>query len=118
MRFQEHYFYLCRVKLDATGPQDVEIITKAENSVDFPAIYEQYEELKSSAYNEDGLYSVVRANEIIVLVRTPVNIKEAKNRAYDEALPNLITNLQHRVMQKNDADAKRILKEVHDIEEL
>jgi hypothetical protein len=118
MRFQEHYFFLCRVKLDAKGPQDVEIIAKAETSVDFPAIYEQYEELKSIAYNEDGLYSIVRANEIIVLVRTPVNPKEAKIRAYDEAVPNLITNLQHRVMQKKDADAKRILKEVHDIEEL
>jgi hypothetical protein len=117
MRFQEHYFYLCRVNLSASGPQDVEIIDKAERNDQFPALYEQYEELKSPAYNEDGLYSVVRADEIIVMVRTPNQAKIAKEKAYDEALPNIITNLQHRVMQKNDAEARAILKEVHDIVE-
>jgi hypothetical protein len=116
MIYKEHHYFLCRVMLSATGPQDVEILDRAKDNTEFPALFDEFEKLKSPAYNEDDLYSIVRADEIYVLVRTPNNDTEAKEKAYEEALPNLITNLQHRVMQKNDAEARSILREVHDIE--
>lgn len=116
MIYKEHQYFLCRVMLSATGPQDVEILKKATNTHEFPEIFKEFEQLKSAAYNEDGLYSVVRADEMFVLVRTPNSEKQAKEKAWEEAQPSIITNLQHRVMQKNDADARAILAEVHDVD--
>lgn len=115
MQYTQNFFYLCKIPLSAEGPEDVEIITRAENSEDFPRVFKQYEELRSHAFNEDNLYSIVRADDIFDLVRTNTD-KQAKEDAYENAQPEIITNLQHRVVQKNDANAKAILKEVHDIE--
>lgn len=116
MLYKEKKFYLCKIPLSASGPSDVEIITRAKDNQDFPRVFKQYEELRSEAFNEDDLYSIVRADDIYELVRTGTE-KEARELAYEEAESEIVTNLQHRVMQKDDQEAQAILKEVHDIEE-
>ncbi|SMO69854.1 hypothetical protein [Gracilimonas mengyeensis] len=116
MQYTQNYFYLCKTPLSAEGPEHVEIITRAEDSEDFPRVFKEYEELRSHAFNDDDIYSVVRADDIYDLVRTGTE-KQAKELAYDKAEQEIITNLQHRVMQGKDPNAKAILKEVYDIEE-
>lgn len=115
MNYKHNFFFLCKTPLSAEGPEDVEIITKAEDSEDFPRVFKEYEDLRSHAFNEDKLYSIVRADDIYDLIRTG-NVKEAKEEAFEKAQQEIITNLQHRVVQDNDANAKAILKEVHEIE--
>jgi len=115
MNYTFNHFYLCKTPLSAEGPSDVEIITKAESSEDFPRIFKEFEKLRSHAFNKDNIYSVVRADDIFELIRTS-NDKLAKEEAYEKAQSEIITNLQHRVMQNSDANAKAILKEVYDIE--
>ncbi len=115
MNYKHNFFYLCKTPLSAEGPGDVEIITKAEDSEDFPRLFKEYEELRSHAFNDDKLYSIVRADDIYDLIRTGT-VKEAKEEAFEKAQEEIITNLQHRVMQDKDANAKAILKEVHDVE--
>lgn len=115
MIYKQKYFYLCKTPLSAEGPEDVEIITRAEDSTDFPRVFKEYEELRSHAFNEDKLYSIVRADDIFDLIRTGTQ-NEAKEEAFDQAQQEIITNLQHRVMQDDDKDAKAILKEVHGVE--
>ena len=116
MQYQNNFFYLCKTPLSAEGPEDVEIITRAEDSEDFPRVFSKYEELRSHAFNEDKIYSVVRADDIYDLIRTNTE-KAAKEEAYEKAQAEIITNLQHRVMQGKDPNAKSILKEVYGIEE-
>ena len=115
MIYKQNYFYLCKVPLSAEGARDVEIITRAEDSGDFPRVFKEYEELRSHAFNEDGLYSVVRADDIYDLIRTGTE-QEALEEAFEKAQQEIVTNLQHRMIQDNDKDAKAILKEVHGIE--
>ena len=115
MNYTQNFFFLCKTPLSAEGPNDVEIITKADNSEDFPRVFKEFEDLRSHAFNKDNIYSVVRADDIYELVRTS-NEKMAKEEAFEKAQPEIITNLQHRVMQGKDANAKAILKEVYDIE--
>jgi Mg/Co/Ni transporter MgtE len=115
MIYKQRFFYLCKIPLSAEGPEDVEIITRAEDSQDFPRVFQEYEELRSHAFNEDKLYSIVRADDIYDLMRTGTE-KEAKEEAFEKAQQEIITNLQHRMMQGNDAEAKAILKEVHGLE--
>ena len=115
MVYTKKRFYLCKIPLSAEGPKDVEIETYAESNEDFPRIFKRYEELRSHAFNEDKIYSIVRADEIYALVRTSGETT-AKEQAYEEAQPNIITNLQHRVVQNDDKEAKAILEEVHGIE--
>ncbi len=115
MNFKQNYFYLCKTPLSAEGPNDVEILTKAEDSEDFARVFQQYEELRSHAFNSDNIYSIVRADVIYDLIRSSSE-KEAKVDAYEQATPEIITNLQHRVVQNKDANAKAILKEIFDIE--
>ncbi len=116
MQYQNNYFFLCKTPLSAEGPADVEIITRAEDSEDFPRVFKIYEEVREHAFNEDRIYSVVRADDIYDLIRTN-NEKSAKEIAYEKAQPEIITNLQHRLMQDNDTNAKSILKDVYGIEE-
>ncbi|MFH5882832.1 hypothetical protein ACG2F4_00865 [Halalkalibaculum sp. DA3122] len=115
MIYKQNYFYLCKTPLSAEGPEDVEIITRADNSKDFPRVFKEYEELRSHAFNEDKLYSVVRADDVYDLIRTGTK-EEAKEAAFEQAQQEIITNLQHRVMQDEDKDAKAILREVHGVE--
>lgn len=115
MKYQYNRFYLCKTPLSAEGPDDVEIITRAEDMEDFPRVFKQFEEMRSHAFNDDKLYSIVRADDIYELVRTTTH-KEALKKAFEQAQKDIITNLQHRVMQNNDLEAKGILKEVHGIE--
>ncbi|MEX2601843.1 MAG: hypothetical protein WD355_09360 [Balneolaceae bacterium] len=115
MLYKHKFYFLCKTPLSAEGPQDVEIVSKADKNEDFPDIFKEYEELRSHAFNEDKLYSVVRADDIYDLIRT-TNEREAKDEAFERAQQEIITNLQHRVMQKSDKNAKAILKEVHNIE--
>lgn len=115
MRYKHKFFYLCKTPLSAEGPADVEIIDRAEQSDEFPELFEEYENRRSHAFNEDKLYSIIRADDIYDLLRTGTE-EEARDMAFDKAQQEIITNLQHRVMQKNDDDARAILKEVHDIE--
>lgn len=115
MQYQQNFFYLCKTPLSAEGPEHVEIVTRAEDSEDFPRVFSEFEELRSHAFNDDKVYSVVRADDIYELVRTNTD-ENAKELAYEKAEPEIITNLQHRVMQGKDANAKAILKEVYDIE--
>lgn len=115
MIYKQKFFYLCKTPLSAEGPEDVEIITRAEDSKDFPRVFEKYEELRSHAFNKDKLYSIVRADDIYDLIRTGTE-DEAQEEAFEKAQQEIITNLQHRVMQGDDSEAAAILKEVHDIE--
>ncbi|MDX1672760.1 MAG: hypothetical protein R3211_10495 [Balneolaceae bacterium] len=114
MIYKQKYFYLCKTPLSAEGPGDVQIITRADDNEDFPRVFKEYEELRSHAFNEDKLYSIVRADDIYDLIRTGTE-EEAREEAFDNAQQEIVTNLQHRVMQDGDKDAKAILKEVHDI---
>lgn len=113
--YKQNYFYLCKIPLSAEGPADVEIITRVEDSEDFPRVFKKYEELRSHAFNEDKLYSIVRADDIYDLIRTGTE-QEAKEEAFEKAQQEIVTNLQHRVIQEKDKDAEAILKEVHGIE--
>lgn len=115
MNYTQNFFYLCKTPLSAESPSDVEIITKATNNEDFPRVFKEFENLRSHAFNDDNIYSVVRADDIYELVRTSDD-NAAKEEAFEKAQPEIITNLQHRVMQGKDANAKAILKEVHDID--
>jgi len=115
MQYKQSFFYLCKTPLSAEGPEHVEIITRAEDSTDFSRVFSEYEELRSHAFNDDKLYSIVRADDIFDLIRIGTE-KEAKEKAFEQAQQEIVTNLQHRVMQGDDMEAKSILKEVHDIE--
>ena len=115
MIFKQKFYYLTKTPLSAESPKNVEIIDRADDSNQFPELFQKYEELRSHAFNEDNLYSIVRADDIYDLVRTGTE-KEAKELAFENAEPDIITNLQHRVMQKGDKNAKAILKEVHQVE--
>ncbi|MEX0662663.1 MAG: hypothetical protein WD381_02195 [Balneolaceae bacterium] len=115
MIYKQKFYYLCKTPLSAEGPKDVEIVDRADDSNQFPELFKKFEDLRSHAFNEDNLYSIVRADDIYELVRTGTE-KDAKEEAFEKAEPEIITNLQHRVMQKNDKNAEAILKEVHEIE--
>jgi len=115
MIYKQKYYYLCKTPLSAEGPEDVEIVDRADNNDEFPELFKKFEELRSHAFNDDDIYSIVRADDIYDLLRTGTE-KEAKEMAYDRAEPEIVTNLQHRVMQGNDKNAKAILKEVHQID--
>lgn len=115
MNYQQNYFYLCKTPLSAESADDVEILTKAEDSEDFSRVFREYEEFRSHAFNKDNIYSVVRADVIYELIRSDSD-KNAKKEAYDKATPEIITNLQHRVIQNKDSNAKAILKEVYDLD--
>lgn len=113
--YQEKFFYLCKVPLSASGKEDVEILAKAVTTSEFPDVFKQYEDLRSQAFNKDGLFSIIRADDLHIIVRT-INDVTAKETAFEESKPNLITNLEHRVMQGNDEHARQILKEIHDVD--
>lgn len=115
MQYKQNFFYLCKTPLSAEGPEHVEIISRADDNHDFPRLFSEYEELRSHAFNEDKLYSIVRADDVYDLIRTGTE-KEAKEKAFEQAQQEIITNLQHRVMQDDDKEAKSILREVHDID--
>lgn len=115
MIYKQKFYYLCKTPLSAEGPNDVEVIDRADDSNQFPELFKKFEDLRSHAFNEDQLYSIVRADDIYELIRTGTE-KEAKEMAFEKAEPEIVTNLQHRVMQKNDKNAKAILKEVHQID--
>jgi len=115
MIYKQKFFYLCKTPLSAEGPGDVEIVDRADDSDSFPELFKKFEDLRSHAFNEDNLYSIVRADDIYDLIRTGTK-EEAKEEAYEKAEQEIITNLQHRVMQKGDKNAKAILKEVHEVE--
>ena len=115
MIYKQKFYYLCKTPLSAEGPQDVEVVDRADDSNQFPELFADFEKLRSHAFNEDNLYSIVRADDIYDLVRVGTE-KEAKELAFERAEPEIVTNLQHRVMQKNDKNAKAILKEVHQID--
>ncbi|TVP99425.1 MAG: hypothetical protein EA359_17100 [Balneolaceae bacterium] len=114
MIFKQKFYYLTKTPLSAEGPKDVEVIDRADDSNEFPELFKRYEELRSHAFNDDKLYSIVRADDIYDLVRTGTE-KEARELAYENAEPEIITNLQHRVMQLGDKNAEAILKEIHQI---
>ncbi|MCC5934320.1 MAG: hypothetical protein LAT75_09460 [Candidatus Cyclonatronum sp.] len=115
MIYTEKTFFLCRIPLSAEGMQDVEVLTKAVNIEDFPRVFSDYEEKRAHAFNDDGLFSVIRADELFTIVRTSSE-KMAREMAFDESRSYLITNLQHRVMQGKDAEAAAILRKVHEVE--
>ncbi len=116
MLYQDQSFYLCRIPLDAASADDVEVLKKARHTDNFTELFNEFEEKRSHAFNEDGLYGVVRAEEIFTIVRTQGD-DNARQKAFDEAKSSLITNLEHRVMQNKDSKAKKILREVHGVED-
>lgn len=115
MQYTDNSFYLCHIPLSAEGPEDVAIIQKCELTENFPELFIEYEKLRSHATNNDGLYSVIRADDIYVIIRTNGE-KNAKVKAFEDSRTNLITNLQHRVMQNKDENAQNILKSVYLVE--
>lgn len=115
MIYKQKFYYICKTPLSAESPDDVEVVDRADDSNQFPELFKKYEELRSHAFNEDKLYSIVRADDIFDLVRTGTE-EDAKELAFERAEQEIITNLQHRVMQKNDKNAKAILKEVHQLD--
>lgn len=114
MIYKQKFYYLTKTPLSAEGPKDVEVIRRANNTNEFPDLFKEYEEYRSHAFNKDKLYSIVRADDIYDLVRTGTE-KEAKELSFENAESEIVTNLQHRVMQKNDKNARAILKEIHQI---
>jgi hypothetical protein len=115
MQYVDKFFYLCEIPLSAENSSDVEILTRAENNDDFPRIFKEYERLRGHAANKEGLYSVVRADVLHTIVRTS-SPDLAREMAFEESKAHLITNLQHRVMQGNDLNARDLLKKVHHID--
>ncbi|MEX0890516.1 MAG: hypothetical protein WD315_07040 [Balneolaceae bacterium] len=115
MIYKQKYYFLCKTPLSAEGPSDVEIIDKTARNEDFPELFKRYEELRSHAFNEDSLYSIVRADDIYDLIRT-TDEHQAREDAFEKAEPDIVTNLQHRVMQEGDANAKGILRDVHGVD--
>jgi predicted RND superfamily exporter protein len=115
MQYKQQFFYLCKTPLSAEGPKHVEIIRRADSSEEFPELFMEYEELRSHAFNKDKIYSIIRADDIYELVRTGTK-KEAREEAFNQAQQEIITNLQHRVMQGGDKEAESILQEVHEVE--
>lgn len=115
MQYTDNFFYLCHIPLSAESPDDVQIIQKCEQTDDFPSLFSEYEKLRAHATNKDGLYSVIRADDVYVIIRTNGE-KNAKAKAFEDSRTNLITNLQHRVMQNKDEDAQMILKSVYQVE--
>ncbi|MEX0928491.1 MAG: hypothetical protein WD266_11115 [Balneolales bacterium] len=115
MLYSEKYFFLCRIPLSVEGPRGVEILRKAQSTEEFPALFEQFEEKRAHAFNEDELYSIVRADEIFAIVRTH-NEAQAKDAAFEDVRADLITNLEQKVMQDKDKNAISILRKVHDVE--
>lgn len=115
MIYKQKFYYICKTPLSAEGPSDVEVIERADDTKQFPELFKKFEEFRSHAFNDDNLYSIVRADDIYELVRTGTE-KEAKELAYERAEQEIITNLQHRVMQQNDENARAILKEVHELD--
>jgi Mg/Co/Ni transporter MgtE len=84
MQYKQQFFYLCKTPLSAEGPEHVEIIRRANNSEEFPELFSEYEELRSHAFNEDKLYSIVRADDIYELIRTGTK-QEARGEAFEKA---------------------------------
>jgi uncharacterized protein YhfF len=117
MIYKQKFFYLCKVPLSAEGPSDVEIVTRAEDNKDFPRVFKKYEELRSHAFNEDELYSIVRADDIYDLIRTGTK-EEAQEEAYEKSETEIVTNLRHRVIHNDDENARAILEQVHEIDVL
>lgn len=115
MIYKQKFYYICKIPLSAEGPADVEVIERADDTKQFPELFKKFEQFRSHAFNNDNLYSIVRADDIFELVRTGTE-KEAKELAYERAEQEIITNLQHRVMQQNDENARAILKEVHELD--
>lgn len=115
MLYSEKYFFLCRIPLSAEGSQDVEILRKAHNTEEFPALFDQFEEKRAHAFNKDKLYSIVRADEIFTIVRTNKE-NQAKEAAFEDVRADLVTNLEQKVMQNKDKNAVSILRKVHDVE--
>lgn len=116
MIYKQKFYFLCKTPLSAQGPEDVQVVDRTARNEEFPTLFSRYEELRSHAFNEDKLYSIVRADEIFDLIRT-TDESEAKEQAFEKAAPEIVTNLQHRVMQQGDKEARAILKEVHGVEE-
>ena len=114
MQYQQHSFYLCKTPLHATGENDVEILDTAADSESFPHLFKQFESLRSHAFNADQLYSITRAEDIFDLIRAPGE-RQAKEAAWEKAKPEIVTNLQHRIMQKGDKKAEAILRDIHDV---
>ncbi len=115
MQYTDNFFYLCHIPLGAEGPDDVEIIQKCDSTENFPELFSEYEKLRAHATNKDGLYSVIRADDIYGIIRTNGE-KNAKVKAFEDSRTNVITNLQHRVMQNKDENARMILKTVYSVE--
>lgn len=115
MLYQDKFYYLCHIPLSAEGPKDVEIVERAADSNAFSELFKKYEQLRSHAFNEDGLYSVIRADEIYAMIRTTTP-DQAKYEAFEESRAGLITNLEHRVMQNKDKNAIEILRNVHNLD--
>lgn len=115
MIYKQKYFFLCKTPLSAESARDVEVIDRADTNEDFPELFKEYEELRSHAFNEDKLYSIVRADDIYDLIRT-TNEDQAREKAFEQAQPEIVTNLQHRVMQKDDENARDLLKKVHGVD--
>ncbi len=84
MIYKQKFYYLCKTPLSAEGPDDVEVINRADDSNGFPDLFKEYEQLRSHAFNEDNLYSIVRADDIYDLIRTGTEA-EAKEMAYEKA---------------------------------
>jgi hypothetical protein len=115
MQYVDKFFYLCEIPLGAENASDVEILTRAENNEDFPRVFQEFERLRAHASNKEGLYSVVRADVLHAIIRTSTP-DSAREMAFEESRSEIITNLQHRVMQLNDLNAKELLKRVHHID--
>lgn len=91
MNFQQNYFFLCKTPLSAEGAEDVEVLTRAEDSTDFSRVFKEYEEKRSHAFNSDNIYSVVRADDIYDLIRMPNEKKLKKKLTKELLLRSLLT---------------------------
>lgn len=115
MIYKQHAFYLCKTPLSASGVSDVEVLSQEVDTKDFPKLFKEFESKRSHAFNQDQLYSIVRADDVFELIRA-TSADEAKEFAWEKAQPDIVTNLQHRSMHQGDKNATAILKDVHGIE--
>src|SRR5690625_7294687 len=114
MIYKQKFYYLTKTPLSAEGPADVEVIRRAEDTEEFPELFQEYEQLRSHAFNEDNLYSIVRADDIYDLFLTGSDT-EAQEIVFENASRESITDHQNRVMPTNDKDENANLKEEQQI---
>ena len=71
MIYKQKYYYICKTPLSAEGPEDVEVVDRADNSNEFPELFKKFEDLRSHAFN-DAVYAHLLSP--LMIRRAPLSI--------------------------------------------